>query len=223
MAVYGYARVSTKEQHEDRQILELKKAGLEDRYIYIDKISGKSFNRPSYNLLVGTESSAPLLREGDTLLITSLDRMGRNYSEIQTEWRHLTNDLKVDVKILDMPLLDTTGSGVAATLDRRFISDLVLQILSYVAEKERLNIKRNQRAGIEAAKKAGKRLGRPRIDYPEIWPDVYKRWQNGEITARRAMQESGVEDASFYNLAKRYESENGIKRKRYHNFRLEEE
>ena len=137
--IYGYARVSSKEQNLERQIKELKGAGVEERNILMDKQSGKDFNRKSYNLLVGTDTTAPLLREGDVLTVYSIDRLGRNYTEIMKQWQYITQEIKADIRVLDMPLLDTRNNG--DSLDSRFVADLVLQILSYVAQKERENIK----------------------------------------------------------------------------------
>ena len=164
---YGYARVSSKEQNLDRQIKELKAAGVEERNILTDKQSGKDFDRKSYNLLVGTENTAPLLREGDLLTVYSIDRLGRNYDEIMKQWKYITQELKADIRILDMPLLDTRSNG--NNLDSRFVADLVLQILSYVAQKERENIKIRQAQGIAVAKEQGKHLGRPAAEFPENW------------------------------------------------------
>lgn len=214
---YGYARVSTKDQNPERQIIALKEAGLDEKHIFVDKISGKSFDRPYYNLLVGTERTAPLLRAGDTLIMTSIDRMGRNYSEILAEWRRLT-EMQIKIKILDMPILDTSEYN-GTSVDRRFICDLVLQILSYVAEKERLQIKKRQKEGIEAAKKSGKQIGRPSMPYPLNWDAIYAGWQNGELMPQEAIQKSGLIPRTFYKLAARYEEEKGIKRKRYYNYR----
>ena len=132
MAVYGYARVSSKEQNLDEQIKALREYGIEDRYIIIDKQSGKTFDRKGYNSLVGTEKTAPRLQEGDLLVVLFLDRLGRDYTEIQRQWEHITKVLKANIKVLEIPLLDTTNN--AKDLDTKFISDLVLQILSYVAQ-----------------------------------------------------------------------------------------
>ena len=156
--VYGYARVSTKEQNLDRQIIDLKKAGVDERYIYFDKASGKNFNRRSWNTLVGTLDTAPVLREGDLLVVSSLDRMGRNYTEIQEQWQYITHELKADIRVIDMPMLDTSKN--TDNLDRRFIADLVLQILSYTAQKERENIHKRQEMGIAAAQTKGTVSGR---------------------------------------------------------------
>ena len=200
---YGYGRVSSKEQNLDRQIIALKAAGVEERYIYCDKQSGKDFDRRAYNTLVGTEQTAPVLREGDVLVILSLDRLGRNYEAIRHQWEHITKEIGADIEVLDMPLLNT--SERVGSLDRCFISDLGLQILSYVAEKERASIKERQRQGIEAAKSKGKKFGRPEIRTPENWNDVYFQWKNGKITAVEAMRRTGLKKGKFYSLVKEFE------------------
>lgn len=192
---YGYARVSSKEQNLDRQLIALKEAGIEDRYIYCDKQSGKDFDRRAYNTLVGTKQTAPVLRTGDTLVILSLDRLGRNYKAIREQWEYITKEISVDIEVLDMPLLSTADSS--NSLDRRFIADLVLQILSYVAEKERVNIKERQRQGIEAAKAKGKKLGRPKAEKPDNWDSVYQKWQADEITATEAIRQLGLKKSTF--------------------------
>lgn len=140
------------------------------------------------------------------LVIVSLDRLGRNYTEIREQWLHITNNLKADIKVLDMPLLDT--SQTKDTLDRRFIADLVLQILSYSAEKERENIRKRQRQGIESAKASGKHLGRPQATFPKQWNEVYKEWKSGCITATKAMELLNLKRTTFYKLVKYYEAEN---------------
>nr|CRY95904.1 hypothetical protein [uncultured prokaryote] len=205
MTVYGYARVSSKEQNLDRQIEALKEYGIEERAIYTDKQSGKDFNRKAFKSLVGTDDTMPLLHEGDLLVIYSIDRLGRNYTEIQNQWRYITKDLKANIKVLDMPLLDTSKHG--DDLDSTFISDLVLQILSYVAEKERQNIHARQEQGIRIAKEKGVHMGRPRAEYPKEWGAYYKTWKAGEITAKRCIEEMGLTRNTFYNLVKRYENQ----------------
>ncbi len=200
---YGYARVSSKEQNLDRQIKELLDAGIEQRNILVDKVSGKDFNRPSYNLLVGTENTAPLLRAGDLLTVYSIDRLGRNYNEIMKQWQYITQELKADIRVLDMPLLNTRTNG--NNLDSRFVADLVLQILSYVAQKERENIKIRQAQGIAVAKEQGRNLGRPKAEYPSNWEAIYKEWKAGSITAVKAMETLELKKNTFYNLVKRYE------------------
>ena len=191
---YGYARVSSKEQNLARQIKEL---------VGADKQSGKDFDRKSYNLLVGTVNTAPLLREGDLLTVYSIDRLGRNYNEIMKQWQYITQELKADIRVLDMPLLDTRSNG--NSLDSRFVADLVLQILSYVAQKERENIKVRQAQGIAVAKEQGKHLGRPIATFPANWEEVYKQWKEGKITAVEAMKRAELKKNTFYNLVRRYE------------------
>lgn len=202
--IYGYARVSTTDQNLDRQLLQLKAVISDERYIICDKASGKDFNRKGYNTLVGSQNNAPLLRAGDLLVITSLDRLGRNYSEIRQQWEYITHTLNVDIRVLDMPLLDTSNTG--ESLDKRFIADLVLQILSYTAEKERAHIKERQKEGIAAARLNGKYLGRPKAEFPTEWETVYNEWKQGNITANRAMEILNLKRTTFYKLVKDYES-----------------
>lgn len=202
---FGYARVSSKDQNPERQIKSFKELGIDERNIYIDKESGGTFNRTFYNLLVGTETNAAVLRDGDILVIDSIDRLGRNYSEITVQWNKITNELGVNMQVLDMPLLNTGQDGHRG-LDQRFISDLILQILSYVAEKERENNKRRQRQGIDAAKAKGVKFGRPSIEYPENWDEVYEKWKLGECRAVDAMRELVLTKSTFYKLVKKYET-----------------
>ena len=196
--VFGYARVSSKEQNLDRQILELKNYIEDERNIFIDKQSGKDFNRSAYQALLHQ------LRQGDLLIILSIDRLGRNYEEIQNQWRILTKEIGIDIKVLDMPLLDTSIDN--NSLDSKFVADLVLQILSYVSEKERANIKARQRSGIDIALNKGIRFGRTPIEYPTDFEKVYKDWKNDKITAVKAMTELNLKKNTFYNLVKKYES-----------------
>lgn len=199
--VFGYGRVSSQDQNEERQIDALLKAGVDERDIFIDKKSGKDFDREQYKAMVSR------LREGDLVVILSLDRLGRNYTEIQKEWQYITQEIKADIKILDMPLLDTSTS--TDNLDRRFIADLVLQILSYTAEKERENIRKRQREGIALMKevdgqkislRTGRPTGRPRAVKPDNWNEVYTRWVNKEITAVKAMEILGLKPNTFYKF-----------------------
>ncbi len=190
--IHGYARVSTKEQNEARQINALKDFGISERDIYIDKISGKSFDRPEYKRLLN------VIRKGDLVVVLSLDRLGRNYTEVQEQWRYITDESGADLKVLDMPLLDTRASK--DTIDSRFVSDLVLQILSYVAAKERENIKARQAQGIANAKAQGKILGRPRAEKPERWNEIYRQWENKQITAVAAMKILGLKTNTFYKF-----------------------
>lgn len=196
--VFGYARVSTKEQNEARQIEALKSAGVDERDIFIDKQSGKNFiDRPQYQTLVSH------LREGDTLIVLSIDRLGRDYTAIISEWEHITQEINANIKVLDMPLLDTTMSET--NLDGKYISNLVLQILSYVAEKERSNIRERQHQGQILAKKRGVHMGRPAISFPNGFEDTYKQWKDEAITAKVAMETLGLKRTSFYKLVKQFE------------------
>jgi len=190
---YGYARVSDKDQNEDRQIKALIDAGVDERYILIDKQSGKDFNRSQYQILKAA------LREGDLLKIKSIDRLGRDYRQIISEWRDITQDIKADIKVLDMNMLDTT---LHKDLLGTFISDLILQVLAYVAEQERQNIKQRQKEGIEIAKIKGKHLGRPKAEEPKEFEEVYNRWIDGKILAKEAMEELNLKRTTFYKLIK---------------------
>ncbi len=210
---YGYVRVSDKDQNEARQVEALLEYGIDKRNIKTDKASGKDFNRKAWNALVGTEEVEPALREGDLLVVMSIDRLGRNYDDIKKQWEYVTKELKADIKVLDMPLLDTTRGE--DTLDNTFIADLVLQILSYVAQKERENIKKRQREGIavmpvvdgkKVSGKTGKAMGRPQAAYPDNWMDVYTQWKAGQITAVKAIELTGLTKNTFYNLVKRHEA-----------------
>lgn len=197
---FFYARVSTKDQNEARQIEKAKELNIKETNIYVDKASGKDFNRKEYLQLKRT------LRENDVLYISSIDRLGRNYEEIRKEWQELTHEIGIDIVVIDMPLLDTTKQ--ANDLNGKFISDLVLQILSYVAQKERENIKKRQREGIEIALKEKRPYGRPKQEIDKSFIDVYLKWKNGEITAKKAMDLLSMKPNTFYRRAKEYESGN---------------
>ena len=194
---FGYMRISSSDQNELRQLIAFKEFGISERDIYIDKQSGKDYNRKEYKLMLNN------IRENDLVVFMSLDRMGRNYSEIQEQWRYITKELKADIKILDMDLLDTRGDN--NSLDRKFICDLTLQILAYVAEKERVNIKTRQAQGIAAAKANNVKFGRPKTEKPDNWDEVITRWKDKEITAKQAMQELGLKRATFYSMIKNEE------------------
>ena len=200
MAIFGYARVSSQTQNLDRQIDQLKELVPEERNIIVDKQSGKNFDRKGYNTLVGSEHNAPLLREGDLLIITSLDRLGRNYTEIHEQWRRITKEIKADIQILDMPLLNTASGP--NDLDHKFIADLVLQILSYTSEKERLAIQSRQRQGIESARARGKKFGRPSVKITSDVKAILEKWESGEISAAEAMRQSGLKRTTFYKITK---------------------
>jgi len=204
--IFGYARVSSRDQNEGRQIEQLKSAGISESNIIIDKQSGKNFDRTGYQYLINNR-----LSDGDVLVITSIDRLGRNYQEIMEQWKHITQTIQADIKVLDMPLLDTTKSG--ESLDSRFVADLVLQILSYVANKERDNTRSRQRQGIDIMPiidgkrisiKTGRPVGRPKVEYPTQWDLVYADWKKGQITAKKAMNLLELKPNTFYKLAKLY-------------------
>lgn len=204
---YGYIRVSTKDQNEQRQLLDLLNFGVEKRFIYLDKLSGKDFNRPAYQRLVHKR-----LKKGDLLVIKSIDRLGRNYNEILAEWKAITKDIGADIKILDMPLLDTRRSN---DLIGTLISDIVLQLLSFVAESERDNIRQRQAEGIAAAKLRGVRFGRPPTPILDSFPEIYEMWKSGELTPAEARELSGLKYHTFYKTARKYTallSSNGASR-----------
>lgn len=189
MNTYGYARVSSTDQNEERQLIALHQAGVADRDIYIDKQSGKDFNRPQYQKLLRK------LKAGDLLYIKSIDRLGRNYEEIQVQWRILTKEKGVDICVIDMPLLDTRrGKDLVGT----FLSDIVLQVLSFVAENERNSIRQRQAEGIAAARARGVHLGRPVKEAPADFDRIVKAWEKKEIRMAEAMQMTGMSETTFY-------------------------
>ena len=195
-ATYAYIRVSSTDQNEDRQLLAMVQQAIPRKNIYIDKQSGKDFNRPQYRKLVKK------LRKGDLLYILSIDRLGRNYEEIQAQWRKLTKECGVDICVLDMPLLDTRqGKDLMGT----FIADLVLQILSFVAQSERENIKKRQAEGIAAAKKRGVRFGRPEIPLPENFHRIHQEWRNKKLTLQQAAAACEMPVGTFYSKARKIE------------------
>ena len=194
--IFGYARVSSKEQNVERQLVAFKEYGIEERDIYIDKQSGKDFNREQYNTL------KHILRENDLLVIKSIDRLGRNYEMIVNEWKDITKNIKADIVIVDMPLLDTRKNK---DLLGTFISDLVLQILGYVAEQERTFIKQRQKEGILVAKNNGVKFGRPKIEKPLNFDEVVVKWKNKEIKTKEAMKLLGLKSNTFYNMIKLYD------------------
>ena len=192
-SVYGYVRVSSVEQNEGRQLLALENIGIAKRNIFIDKQSGKDFNREQYKKLLKK------LKPGDLLYILSIDRLGRNYIEIQEQWRVLTKEKGVDIGVIDMPILDTRkGKDLLGT----FIADLVLQILSFVAQTERENIRSRQAQGIAAAKKRGVKFGRPKKEVPANFKSVVEKWRCKELSSRQAAKECGMPLTSFLNRAR---------------------
>lgn len=196
MKVYGYARVSSTDQNEERQMVALREAEVLEQNIFVDKQSGKDFARPQYLKMVRK------LKKDDLLCIKSIDRLGRNYEEIQNQWRILTKEIGVDICVLDMPILDTrNGKDLLGT----FIADIVLQILSFVAENERSNIRHRQAEGIAAAKARGVKFGRPPKALPGNFFSVYQTWKSGQITGTKAAQECGMPLSTFLYWAKSHE------------------
>ena len=190
--LYGYIRVSTREQNEDRQLLAMRELPIPEKNIYIDKQSGKDFQRPQYKRLLRR------MKKDDLLYIKSIDRLGRNYKEILEQWRVLTREKGVDIVVLDMPLLDTRrGKDLMGT----FLSDIVLQVLSFVAENERSNIRQRQAEGIAAARARGVRFGRPAKPLPENFHAVYQDWRGKKITLRQAAEACGMPEGTFYYKA----------------------
>ena len=201
--IYGYIRVSSQDQNEDRQLLAMKEKQVSAGNLFVDKQSGKDFERPQYKKM--TEK----LKAGDLLYILSIDRLGRNYEEIQRQWRILTKEIGIDICVIDMPLLDTrNGKDLMGT----FIADLVLQILSFVAESERNNIKKRQAEGIAAARARGVHLGRPVKEAPEDFPEIVKAWEKGEITLSEALKRSNMGQTSFYRRRREYKLVHPVKK-----------
>lgn len=192
---YGYIRVSATDQNLDRQLIALKNAGVETKQIFVDKLSGKDFNRPNYKRLIKR------LKRGDLLYIVSIDRLGRNYTEIQEQWRMLIHDKQVDICVLDMPLLDTRNKK---DLMGTFVAELVLQILSFVAENERANIRKRQAEGIAAAKVRGVQFGRPKIVLPDDFVDIVYTWKRRELMLDDILQRYHISRTTFYRRAKEY-------------------
>lgn len=191
--IYGYVRVSTREQNEDRQMRALYKVRIPKQNIYVDRQSGKDFNRPMYLRLLKK------MKPEDILYVKSIDRLGRNYDEILKQWRILTKEKKVDIVVLDMPLLDTRrGKDLMGT----FLSDIVLQVLSFVAENEHKNIRQRQKEGIEAAMQRGVQFGRPQMPIPDNFEQVYEKWLNKEISGEEAARQCNLTRTTFYRRAK---------------------
>lgn len=193
--IYGYVRVSSQEQNEDRQLIAMAESGVARANIFIDKQSGKDFERPNYKKLIKR------LRPGDTLIIKSIDRLGRNYEEIQNQWRIITKEKKVDIVVIDMPLLDTRRDK---NLLGTFISDLVLQLLSFISENERTTIRQRQAEGIAAAKKRGVRFGRPTKEAPPDFDELIAKWQKKEMPFDEILRQYGMSESTFYRFCKTY-------------------
>ncbi len=195
--IYGYIRVSSKDQNEDRQLIALNEVGVERKNIYLDKKSGKDFDRPQYKKLLRK------LKKDDLLYIKSIDRLGRNYEEILQQWRVLTKEKGIDIVVLDMPLLDTRrGKDLMGT----FLSDIVLQVLSFVAENERTNIKQRQAEGIAAAKAKGVKFGRPPLPLPDNFCEVHRAWRSKKLTLKEAASACNMPVGTFYGKARKFEN-----------------
>jgi DNA invertase Pin-like site-specific DNA recombinase len=193
---FGYIRVSSKDQNEGRQLASMNDLEIDDRDIFIDKQSGSNFHREQYQLL------KRILRQGDILYIHSLDRFGRNKEDILNEWNDITKNIQADIVVLDMPLLDTTQYKDSLGT---FIADLVLQILSWMAEEERTRIRKRQREGIDNALQLGVAFGRPKVQLPQNFNEVYSCWRAGEMTAVQAMRKLHLKKTTFYKFVKKYE------------------
>lgn len=192
---YGYVRVSSTDQNEERQLIALKEQQISEKNIFMDKLSGKDFNRPEYQRMVQA------LKNGDLLFILSIDRLGRNYEDILAQWRILTKEIGIDICVIDMPLLDTrSGKDLMGT----FIADLVLQILSFVAQNERENIKKRQAQGIAAAKERGIKFGRPEIALPDNFGKIIRAWEGKQISLDTALQQCNMSEATFYRKLREY-------------------
>ena len=198
MTIYGYVRVSTKEQNEDRQLAALAPFEIPASNLYMDKLSGKDFKRPAYRKLVRR------LKPDDVLIVKSIDRLGRNYKEIMEQWRIITKEKRADIKVIDTPLLDTT---YCKDLLGTFIADLVLAVMSYSAQMERENIRQRQAEGIAAAKVRGVQFGRPRLEMPDNFEEQYILWSNGDITIHEFAKRCGISRSTLYVRLKNYEAE----------------
>ncbi len=195
--VYGYIRVSSQDQNEDRQIIAFQKLSIPSKNIFMDKQSGKDFERPSYKRMVRR------MKKDDLLYIKSIDRLGRNYEEVLEQWRILTKEKGVDIVVLDMPLLDTRrGKDLMGT----FLSDIVLQVLSFVAENERANIRQRQAEGIAAARAKGVKFGRPPLPYPDNFRKIHSEWRKKKITLKQAADACGMPVGTFYGKVRKFEN-----------------
>jgi DNA invertase Pin-like site-specific DNA recombinase len=199
---YGYIRVSSKEQNEDRQVVALREYNIEQKNTFTDKQSGKDFNRENYKKLMKK------IKENDLIVVKSIDRLGRNYKDIVEQWRIITKVKKADILVIDMPILDTRrGKDLMGT----FLSDIVLQVLSFVAENERANIRQRQAEGIAAAKERGVKFGRPPIPVPPNFYNVHKRWRNKELSLKEVAKECGLPTSTFFDKATAFEKGNNSK------------
>jgi len=203
VSIYGYVRVSSMEQNEGRQMIEMARVGVQKKNVFKDKQSGKDFNRLNYQKMVKR------LKKGDLVYILSIDRLGRNYEEIQAQWRYLVKEKEVDIAVIDMPLLDTrNGKDLMGT----FLADIVLQVLSFVAQNERENIRKRQAQGIAAAKARGVRFGREAIPIPDNFEIAVKRWERGEIGMAEVLTLTQLKESTFYRRLREYRARLGIKK-----------
>ena len=193
---YGYMRCSSREQNEDRQLIALKEMGVPEKQIYMDKQSGKDFNRPQYKRLLRK------LDNNSVLFVKSIDRLGRNYADLNEQWRIITKEIGADIVVIDMPILDTRRDK---NLLGTFISDIVLALLSYVAENERINIKQRQAEGIAAAKARGVKFGRPPVPLPDNFYEVHKQWRDKKLTLKQAAIACNLAASTFFDKAKEFE------------------
>lgn len=200
--VYGYCRVSSRDQNEDRQLIAMREMEVPEENVFVDKQSGKDFNRPEFKRLMTK------IQPNDLIVVKSIDRLGRNYGEIQEQWKQITKDRKVDLYVIDMPMLDTRREK---NLLGTFISDLVLTLLSYVAENERVNIRQRQAEGIAAAKARGVQFGRKPRDLPDNFDEMRERWRRKEISVTQAAKECGMPQTTFYERVRKLEKENSEK------------
>ena len=196
MNIYGYVRVSSTDQNEDRQMIALREAGVPEKNIFMDKLSGKNFERPQYKKMIKK------LDDNSVLFVKSIDRLGRNYKDLNEQWRIITKEKGTDIVVIDMPLLDTRREkNLLGTL----ISDIVLALLSYVAENERMNIKQRQAEGIAAAKARGVKFGRPPLRLPDNFHQVHKEWREGKMSVTQEAKACGLPQSTFFRKAKEYE------------------
>ncbi|MCM1561917.1 MAG: recombinase family protein [Butyrivibrio sp.] len=193
---YGYVRCSSRDQNEDRQMIALKEMGIPEKQIYMDKQSGKDFERPQYKRLLQK------LDHGSVLFVQSIDRLGRSYEELNEQWRIITKEKGADIVVVDMPILDTRREK---NLLGTFISDIVLALLSYIAENERINIRQRQAEGIAAARARGVKFGRPPVPLPDNFHEVHKQWREKKITLKQAAFACGLAESTFYDRARKYE------------------
>lgn len=204
MKQYAYVRVSAKDQNPERQMAAMREIGITEKNIYMDKVSGKDFDRTEYRKLLRR------LKCGDLIVIKSIDRLGRNYSEILEEWRQITKVIEANIQVLDMPLLNTNIEH--DNLTGVFVADIVLQILAYVAETERSFIKQRQAEGIAIAKEKGVRFGAEKIELPSNFEEIYELWKAGEISVRVGAKETGMSKSTFFRRCKEFDEEKRFKK-----------